>query len=103
MQWPTIQARMTETLSTLEEAVLQAIARLKQEAYGRAILNQVHERLGREVASGAVHATLGRLERRRLVVSRPGLGTPIHDGRPRRFYRIEPAGLEALNNFRFSF
>jgi PadR family transcriptional regulator PadR len=91
---------MAETLGTFEHAVLLAIVRLKEDAYGRAILKEVQDRLGRDVAAGAVHATLERLERRKLVASRVGQGTPIRDGRPRRFYRIEPSGLEALNNAR---
>jgi PadR family transcriptional regulator, regulatory protein PadR len=52
------------------------------------------------VAAGAVHATLERLEKKALVSSRVGSGTPIRDGRARRFYRMQPAGLRALNEAR---
>jgi DNA-binding PadR family transcriptional regulator len=74
--------------------------RLKEDAYGRGILREVQERLERDVAAGAIHATLERLEGKGLIRSRLGLGTPIRDGRANRFYRLEPAGVEALNDAR---
>jgi DNA-binding PadR family transcriptional regulator len=91
---------MAETLGTFEQAVLLAILRLKEEAYGRGIFREVQERLNREIAAGAVHATLERLEGRGLVRSRLGQGTPVRDGRAKRFYRLEPAGVQALNDAR---
>jgi PadR family transcriptional regulator PadR len=68
-------------VGAFEQAVLLAIVRLRDEAYGRAILNEVQIRLGRDVAAGAVHATLERLEHKGLVTSRLGSGTPIRAGR----------------------
>jgi hypothetical protein len=53
---------MAEILGAFEQAVLLAIVRLGDEAYGRAVLKEVQVRLDREVAAGAVHATLDRLE-----------------------------------------
>jgi PadR family transcriptional regulator, regulatory protein PadR len=91
---------VAETLGTFEQAALLAIVRLREEAYGRGILREVQERLQRDVAAGAIHATLERLEGRGLIRSRLGQGTPIRDGRARRFYRLEPAGVEALNDAR---
>ncbi len=91
---------MADVLGAFEQAVLLAVLRLGDEAYGRAILKDVGARLEREVAPGAVHATLERLERKRLLTSRLGSGTPIRDGRARRFYTIEPGGVRALNDAR---
>lgn len=91
---------MADTLGSFEQAVLLAIIRLGDEAYGRAVLSEVQSRLGRSVAAGAVHATLERLERKGLVASRLGAGTPIRAGRPRRFYRVKPKALRALNEAR---
>jgi len=51
-----------------EQAVLLAVVRLRDEAYGRAILKDVQARLERDVAAGAVHATLERLEEQGAVV-----------------------------------
>jgi len=93
---------MAETLGAFEQAVLLSIVRLREEAYGRGILREVQERLRRDVAAGAIHATLERLEGKGLVRSRLEPGTPIRDGRVRRFYRLEPAGVEALNDARLA-
>ena len=89
---------MADVLGTFEQAVLLAIVRLRADAYGRAILKDVQERLDRDVAPGAVHATLDRLERKELVTSTLGSGTDIRAGRPRRYYRLQPSGREALND-----
>jgi PadR family transcriptional regulator PadR len=91
---------MADSLGAFEQAVLLAIVRLRENAYGRAILKEVQARLDRDVAAGAVHATLERLEKKSLVTSRLGSGTAIRGGRPRRFYRLQPKGLRALNEAR---
>jgi DNA-binding PadR family transcriptional regulator len=91
---------MAEILGTFEQAVLLAIVRLAADAYGRAISKEVALRLAREVSPGAVQATLERLETKGLITSRLGPGTPIRAGRPRRFYRVAPAGISALNQAR---
>ena len=91
---------MAEVLGTFEQAVLLAIIRLADKAYGRTILQEIETRLDREVAAGAVHATLERLENKRLVKSHLGTGTEIRAGRPRRYYRLEPSGVAALNDAR---
>jgi PadR family transcriptional regulator PadR len=91
---------MAESLGAFEQAVLLAIVRLGDDAYGRAILKEVQTRLERDVSAGAVHSTLERLERKRAVSSRLGPGTTVRDGRARRFYRLQPKGVRALNDAR---
>ena len=91
---------MADVLGAFEQAVLLAVLRLGNEAYGRAILKEVQARLERDVAAGAVHATLERLVRRGLLSSRLGSGTPIRAGRARRYYRLLPAGIRSLNDAR---
>jgi DNA-binding PadR family transcriptional regulator len=91
---------MADVLGAFEQAVLLAIVRLGRDAYGRAILKEVEARLDRELAPGAVHATLNRLQTKALVSSRVGSGTPIRDGRARRYYTIEAEGVRALNDAR---
>ena len=93
---------MAEHLGALEQAVLLALVRprteLGKEAYGRAILKEVQHRLGRDVAAGAVYATLDRLETKGMVSSRLGPGTPVRGGRPKRHYAINSDGIHALND-----
>ena len=91
---------MSDGLGTFEQAVLVAIVSLDNEAYGRAILKEVETRLQRKVAAGAIYATLDRLEDKKLVASELGAGTPKRGGRPRRFYALRPAGLQALDESR---
>lgn len=80
-----------------EIAVLLAVLRLGDEAYGRRILREVQERLERGVSAGAVQVTLGRLEQKGLLSSELGAGTEVRAGRPRRYYTVAPAGRGALN------
>jgi DNA-binding PadR family transcriptional regulator len=91
---------VADVLGTFEQAVLLEVLRLDEDAYGRAILKGVQSRLERDVAAGAVHATLERLENKRLLSSRLGPGTPVRAGRPRRYYRLQPAGIRALEDAR---
>lgn len=91
---------MAEILGTFEQAVLLSVVRLGDEAYGRAILKDVNERLDRPITPGAVHATLDRLERKGMLASSLADGTEVRAGRPRRYYRLMPAGRRALNEAR---
>jgi PadR family transcriptional regulator, regulatory protein PadR len=91
---------VADILGAFEQSVLLSVLSLGKDAYGRAILRAVQERLDRDVAAGAVHATLERLERKGLVSSYLGSGTPIRDGRARRFYAVEHGGIRALNDAR---
>ena len=91
---------VADILGSFEQAVLLGIIRLDSGAYGRAILKDVQVRLERDVAAGAVQATLERLERKGLVRSKVGSGTPIRDGRARRFYTVLSEGLRALDEAR---
>ena len=91
---------MADVLGTLEQAVLLSVLHLHEDAYGRAILKEVQARLERNIAAGAVHATLERLERKGLLSSRLGPGTPVRAGRARRYYQVRPAGIRALDDAR---
>ena len=88
---------MAEVLGAFEQAVLLSVWRLGTDAYGRSILREVQMRLEREVVAGAIYATLDRLEAKGLLSSKLGPGTPARNGRPRRYYVLEDAGLRALN------
>ena len=91
---------MADILGAFEQAVLLSVLRLRDDAYGRAILKEVQARLQRDVAAGAVHATLERLEQKGLLGSSLGPGTEVRAGRPRRYYRLEPSARRALNQSR---
>ena len=88
---------MSDILGAFEQAVLLAVVKLGDNAYGRAILKEVAVRLDRDVAAGAVYATLDRLEAKGLLSSRLAAGTPSRGGRARRYYKLKATGIGALN------
>lgn len=91
---------MADLLGTFEQSVLLSIFALGKDAYGRAVLNRVQKTLQREVAAGAVYATLERLETRGLVSSRIEPGTAVRGGRARRYYSLAAEGQRALGDTR---
>ena len=88
---------MAELLGAFEQAVLLAVLKLGDEAYGRSVLRSAQIGLSRNVAAGAIYATLDRLEQKRMLSSRLEEGTPVRQGRARRYYRLTAAGVQALN------
>jgi DNA-binding PadR family transcriptional regulator len=89
-------------IGQFEQAVLLALVRLGDDAYGRAILNEVQARLDRDVSAGAVYATLERLEAKELISSQLAPGTAIRGGRARRYFSPTGAGIRALNDARLA-
>ena len=87
---------MADVLGVFEQAVLVAVVRQRGEGYGRTILKDVQDRLGRTVAASAAYATLDRLEAKGLVSSRDGESTPARGGRAKRHFTISAAGVRAL-------
>jgi DNA-binding PadR family transcriptional regulator len=84
-------------LGEFEQHVLAALLRLRDNAYGVTIRREIAERTGRDVAIGAVYATLDRLERKGFVSSRAGEPTPERGGRAKRYFKIEGPGVSALD------
>jgi PadR family transcriptional regulator len=79
-------------LGTFEEQVLLAVLRTGAEAYGMGVRREIEEVTGREVAVGAVYATLDRLESKGLVSSRRA----DVDGVSRRLFAVTGTGARAL-------
>lgn len=57
---------------------------------------QIEARTGRQVAIGAVYATLARLDEYDLVSAKVGEPQAMRGGRARKCYRLTPAGTRAL-------
>ena len=87
-------------LGEFEQMILLTVARLADEAYGMAILEELQARTGNEAAVASVYAALDRLERRGFVTSKIGASTPERGGRAKRFFKLVPAGAVALHNSR---
>lgn len=87
-------------LGAFEELVLLAVARGSGAAYGMTVRREIEERTGRDVTIGAVYSTLDRLETKGMVESTLGDGDPSRQGRARRYFRVLPAGVHALERVR---
>jgi|SRR2546423_9285264 len=85
-------------LSHFEEIVLLAVLRLDEQAYGAKIQQTVAEATERDVSIVAIYITLDRLERKGFTKSWQGEATPERGGRAKRYFRIESAGVRALND-----
>ena len=94
---------MDTFLAEFEQMVALAVVRLGDGAYGAAIRREVELRTGRSVSHGASFVTLDRLERKGFVTSAVGSSTPGRGGRPKRYFRVTPAGAEVLRRTRAAF
>ena len=79
-------------LGVFEEQVLLAVLRTHVEAYGMAVRREIERVTGRDLAIGAVYATLDRLEAKGLATSSRTHGR----GPSRRLFALTPAGARAL-------
>jgi PadR family transcriptional regulator PadR len=79
-------------LGVLEEQVLVAVVRVGDHAYGMEVRREIEEVTARDVAIGAVYATLDRLEAKGLLRSTRAQSA---DG-PRRLFALTTGGASAL-------
>ena len=83
-------------LGEFEEVVLLTVAILYGEAYGIAILNEMENRLKREVSIGSLRTVLSRLERKGYVSSELGEATAMRGGKRKRYFKVTKYGQKAL-------
>lgn len=83
-------------LSRIEEILLLTIWKLKDDAYGIAIRNQVEKDTGINWLSEAIYAPLSRLKEKGYVESTTAEKSTERGGRPRVYYRLTPSGLASL-------
>lgn len=87
-------------LGEFEQIVILALLHLGEGAYGMTIRREIEKRTGREVSIGAVYSTLDRLQEKGYISSRMGEPTPERGGKAKRFFRVERAGADALEESR---
>jgi PadR family transcriptional regulator, regulatory protein PadR len=91
----------TPSINEIEQGILLAVLRLRDDAYGLRIREDIERRTGRAISLSNVYATLTRLEGKGLVRSRLGDPSPCRGGRRKRLYTVQPSGKAALNaNYR---
>ncbi len=88
----------TSPLGPLELAVLLAVARLGDDAYGLAVRRDLSARLNRDYSVGATYTTLQRLEEKGLLASRTTAPLPVRGGRSRRQFSVTGAGRKAIRD-----
>jgi len=86
------------TLGDFEQLVLLALVRLRDDAYGVSIHDEILRRARREVTVASVYKTLERLEDKGFVASTIGEPTAERGGRRKKYFRIQPAGRRALTH-----
>jgi PadR family transcriptional regulator, regulatory protein PadR len=83
-------------LGEFEQIVLLAVVRLADDAYGVPIRHEIEKRADRRITVGALYSTLDRLEAKGYLSSWFADPTAERGGRSRRYFRVEPRGIEAL-------
>lgn len=83
-------------LSRIEEIILLSIWRLRENAYGVTIREEVSKATGKSWLLGAIYGPLGRLHKNGYVRTIKGDPVAERGGRSKIFYKLTPAGKEAL-------
>ncbi len=78
--------------------VMLALARPETEGYGMNLRQAIEARTGRNIAIGAIYATLGRLEDKGLVRHSWSDPQPVPGGRARKQFALTPAGARSLKH-----
>jgi PadR family transcriptional regulator, regulatory protein PadR len=86
-------------LGEFEYLLLSAAARLKEEAYGASIRQDIEGSTGRRCSVGALYTTLDRLESKGLIQTWMADATPQRGGRPKRMVRLTAKGVAAAADF----
>lgn len=89
-----------EHLGEFEQIVLLALLRLGDKAYGVPVRREIETRTRRPLSVGALYRTLDRLEDKGYVTSWFGDPVPERGGRSKRYFRVEPLGMRALQESR---
>ena len=84
-------------LGQFELLSLLAVLQRGNDAYGLEIQAELKKKTRREYAVGQIYTTLARLEQRKLVTSRLGDQHSDRLGRPRRYFAVTSAGIQAIN------
>ena len=84
-------------LGSLEEQVMLAVVRTRNDAYGMNVRREIETVTGRDITIGSVYATLDRLEAKGLVTSTRTDGS---DAASRRVFAVTAAGARSLTDTR---
>lgn len=83
-------------LTRAEEIILLAIHKLKENAYGVTIREQVYKDIGVYWAFGAIYKTLKKMKAKGYVTKITSQPLAERGGRSKYYYRLTPEGRETL-------
>ena len=89
-----------DLLTRLEEAILIAVLRLGDNAYGVPINREVSRLFKKKYTLGALYFALDQLVRKELLVKTKANPTARRGGRSKTYYRLTPEGKDALEAVR---
>ena len=92
--------KKSDHIGEFEGLALLAVMRLGDSAYGARIQRELESTAGRRASISAIYITLTRLQDKGLVSSSMGAPTDARGGKARRFFKVEPAGVAALDRAR---
>ena len=87
-------------LTKLEEFILLSVWKLRENAYGATIFRHICDISGKDLSLGGVYFPLERLAHKGYLRSYTGMTTPERKGLSRRYYRLTPRGIAALEELR---
>jgi PadR family transcriptional regulator, regulatory protein PadR len=90
-------------IGELEELVLLTVGVLYKQAYGVAVMDEIHRQTDRKLNISAVHSVLKRLEEKGYVSSQMSDPTSDRGGRRKRIFLLTTSGkkvLEEVNELR---
>lgn len=90
----------TDHLGEFEQLALLAVMRLRDDAYGARIQEELDATGDREASISAIYITLTRLEKKGMVRSWMGPPGDRRGGKARRYFAVEPEGMAALDEAR---
>ena len=86
-------------IGEFEYLILSAATRLREDAYGGAIRQEIEGATRHRCSIGALYTTLDRLEAKGLVKTWMGDPTPQRGGRSKRMVRVTANGIRAASDF----
>ena len=90
----------TKFISRSEEFLLLAVWRLRENAYGVTIRNQINETTGKTWAYGALFVMLSRLEKKGYLTSYFADPSSERGGKRKRIFQLSFLGVKALKEIR---
>ncbi len=87
---------MVKEISLHEQIILLSIWRLKDNAYGVTLRENVIETSNRNINYGTLYKTLGKLEKRGLISTSKGEPTKKRGGRSKIYYTLTGEGINML-------